>query len=433
MEPVENQWKSTTRYIVGIGLAIFGIYVIYLSRSVISILILAALIAFLINPLVSFFARKLRLPNSLALFIAYFIGIILILLTPLLLIPPIVNAISYFLNLDYPDLFTKAVAGIQGYLLLLKSNPIQIMGVKIILDSIVDELLVMLSGSGKGLVIPELPSLSAIITSSFTAFSHTSGVAIGMVGSVVSGILGFFIMIISSIYLIKDGGQMRKGLISLVPKNSKQEFEILIDLLRKTWESFFRGQITLMIIIGVIVWLGAWIIGLPGAVSLGVIAGLMEIIPNIGPVIATIPAILVALIQGSTYLPVSNLVFVLIVIGLYIIVQLLENTLIVPNVMGESVHLHPIIIIIGVLVGATTWGILGALLAAPVIASMKIILIFLYRKVIGEDPFENLLTPESNKMPISKVWRFVSKTKNKVLPGNELADNADADEQEKQE
>ena len=206
MEPFENQWKSTTRYIVGIGLAIFGIYIIYLSRSVISILILAALIAFLINPLVSLFAKKLRLPKSLALFVAYLIGIILILLTPLLLIPPIVNAISYFLSLDYPDLFTKAIAGIQGYLLLLKSNPIQIMGVRIILDSIVDELLVMLSGSGKGLVIPELPSLSTIITSSFTAFSHTSGVAIGMVGSVVSGILGFFIMIISSIYLIKDGG-----------------------------------------------------------------------------------------------------------------------------------------------------------------------------------------------------------------------------------
>lgn len=433
MEPTENQWKPTTRYIVGISLAIFGVYIIYLSRSVLSILILAALIAFLINPLVSFFANKFRLPKGLALFIAYLIGITLILLTPLLLIPPIVNAINYFLNLDYPDLFSQAANGIRDYLLFLKSNPLKIMGVNIILDSIIDEILTMLNSSGQGLVIPELPSVSTIITSSFYAFSHTSGVAVGMVSSVISGILGFFVMIISSIYLIKDGGQMHSSIISLIPENSRHEFETLVELLKKTWGSFFRGQITLMIIIGLIVWLGAWAIGLPGAISLGVIAGLMEIIPNIGPVIATIPAVLVALIQGSTYLPVNNPVFALIVIGMYIIIQLLENTLIVPNVMGESVHLHPIIIIVGVLVGATRWGILGALLAAPVIASAKIILLFLYRKTIGENPFQDLQTTEPKKLPISKVWQFINKTKNKVIPDDESVISAKSDNQDQQE
>jgi predicted PurR-regulated permease PerM len=113
----------------------------------------------------------------------------------------------------------------------------------------------------------------------------------------------------------------------------------------------------------------------------------MELIPNLGPFLAAVPAVIVALIQGSTYLGVNNLIFALIVVGLYILIQQLENTLIVPRILGEAVDLHPLVVMVGVVVGASAAGILGALLAAPVIASVREIASYLYAKILGEEPY----------------------------------------------
>jgi hypothetical protein len=152
-----------------------------------------------------------------------------------------------------------------------------------------------------------------------------------------------------------------------------------------------------MVIIGMMVWLGLAILGLPGAFALGIIAGLLEIIPNLGPLLAAIPAVIVALLQGSDTLAVSHFIFALIIIVFYIVVNFFENTVVVPRVMGESVKLHPLVVILGVLVGASTWGILGALLAAPVIASGRVIFSYLYRHVIGVHPF-----PPARLKPVDK-------------------------------
>jgi predicted PurR-regulated permease PerM len=157
-----------------------------------------------------------------------------------------------------------------------------------------------------------------------------------------------------------------------------------------------------MIIIGVVTWVGATAIGLPGAFPLAVIAGVMELIPNLGPFLAAIPAVIVALIQGSTYLAVNNLIFALIVIGLYFLIQQLENTFIVPRILGEAVDLHPFVVLIGVVIGANVAGILGALLAAPVIASGREIISYLYAKILGQDPFP----PEDEKSEVVTVsWQ----------------------------
>ena len=153
----------------------------------------------------------------------------------------------------------------------------------------------------------------------------------------------------------------------------------------------------LMIFIGFVVWLGLTILGLPGAFALGVIAGVLEIIPNLGPFLSAIPAVIVALLQGSSVLSVNNFVFALIIIGFYILVQMLENYLVVPKVLGEAVELHPLVVISGVLIGAAVWGILGALLATPLIASGREIVHYLYRKTLGEEPFPTIEKPPEER------------------------------------
>ena len=123
-----------------------------------------------------------------------------------------------------------------------------------------------------------------------------------------------------------------------------------------------------MVVVGVIVWIGNLILGTPQALFLGVVAGLLEVIPSLGPILATIPAVILALLFGSAHLPVENWAFALIVIAFYILVQVIENQLLVPYILGDAVDLPPLIVIIGVVIGGSAFGLLGVFLATPVIS-----------------------------------------------------------------
>jgi predicted PurR-regulated permease PerM len=163
-----------------------------------------------------------------------------------------------------------------------------------------------------------------------------------------------------------------------------------------------------MLFIGVIDWLGLTVLGIPGAPYLGIISGLLEIVPNIGPVIATIPAVVVALLQGSTYLRVSPLFLALLVVAFYTLVQQFENNLIVPRVLGKAMNLPPLVVMTGALVGAEVGGVLGVMLATPVIATMRDIVSYVYRKILGENPFppeEEAQTPENLPPNALRQWR----------------------------
>lgn len=171
-----------------------------------------------------------------------------------------------------------------------------------------------------------------------------------------------------------------------------------------------------MFIIGLITWMGGTALGLPGAFALAIIAGAMEIIPGLGPFLAAVPAVMVALIQGSNHLDVSHFIFALIVAGFYWGVQQIENNIIVPRVLGEAVELHPLVVMVGVVVGASVGGILGALLAAPVIASTKAIVSYLYAKILDQDPFP----PQTEEAPeirpfsweqVKSLWHRVQHTR----------------------
>jgi len=110
------------------------------------------------------------------------------------------------------------------------------------------------------------------------------------------------------------------------------------------WIAFFRGQLTLMLVVVVITSLGLTALGVPGALYLGVVAGSLEIVPSLGPVISTVAAALVALRYGSTYLPISNPLLAGLVILFYVLVQQLENILIVPRVLGDALKLPALLV-----------------------------------------------------------------------------------------
>lgn len=410
-----NEWKLATKYVVGVGLAILGVYILYLSRPIISLLVIAALIAFLVRPLINFLHQRLRIPRRFSVLITYLLASVVLLLAPLIIVPPIVDAVNYLISLDYQLLIDNLLNWLETNLIVLKESNLQLLTFRIDLQNTIDPILDALQNASPVFAL-EPPSIDVILSSLGSAFAVSYGVAVGVVGSVFSGIVAFVFMILASIYFSLDAQRFYESFLSITPESHRSEINRIVRRIRHIWDAFFRGQITLMVLIGFVVWLGLTLLGLPGAFALGVIAGVLEIIPNLGPFLAAIPAVIVALLQGSTVLEVNNFIFALIIIGFYILVQMLENYLIVPKVLGEAVELHPLVVISGVLVGASVWGILGALLATPLIASGREIVHYLYRKTLGEDPFppeekppedENISMRESMQVLVAKGQQLV--------------------------
>ncbi|MBU4332000.1 AI-2E family transporter, partial [Patescibacteria group bacterium] len=136
--------------------------------------------------------------------------------------------------------------------------------------------------------------------------------------------------------------------------------------MQKKIGSWLRGQVILMIIIGILSYIGLLILGVRYALLLALFAGLMEIIPYIGPIFGAVPAVFIALTQS----PIKGLL----VIVLYLIIQQLENNLIVPKIMKRAVGLNPIVVILVILIGGKIAGIVGALIAVPVATAFSVML-----------------------------------------------------------
>ncbi|MCB0034332.1 MAG: AI-2E family transporter, partial [Anaerolineales bacterium] len=146
-----------------------------------------------------------------------------------------------------------------------------------------------------------------------------------------------------------------------------------------------------------IIFTAATIVGLPNALLLGFITGLAEFIPQIGAILAAIPAVLIAFfLNDQSWLGVqmSPLSFALLVMGGYIILQQIENYFLVPRVIGRTLNMHPMIVFIGALAGATLAGVLGILLASPLLASLRLIFRYVHSKLLDLPPFPDKLQPE---------------------------------------
>jgi predicted PurR-regulated permease PerM len=197
-----------------------------------------------------------------------------------------------------------------------------------------------------------------------------------------SGVLSAVLALVVSFYLLVDAESIGRSIDGLVPTEYRDEWLHIKSEFGRIWSSFLRGQILLALIIGAIVTITLGVLGVPNALFLGLLAGVLEVVPNIGPIIAMVPAVLIAFFQGSTNWAIDSAVFAMIVVAAYIVIQQLENHLIVPKVIGESVDLPPVVILIGAFAGANLAGVLGIFLAAPVLATARVVGEFVVRKLL---------------------------------------------------
>ncbi len=219
------------------------------------------------------------------------------------------------------------------------------------------------------------------VTEALVAVAGVAGLLIG----VISGIV--FVLIIA-VYMTADSGRYFRSIANLVPKEYELEVFELGRRLNASWNDYIRGQGIMILVIGFTTFVVVWLLGLPGALFLAIIAGLLEVIPTFGPIIATIPAVIIALVQGSTrFVEMNNVVFALLVIVAYTLIQQLESNIVAPKVMGHSVQLPALVVLISVTAGYQVAGILGAILAVPVVANVRVLLSYLWAKIHSRAPW----------------------------------------------
>lgn len=193
-----------------------------------------------------------------------------------------------------------------------------------------------------------------------------TGDLVSITSTIFSSIFLIITLFVFTFYLLLEWTSVVKLITS--PFSGKQETKVksLIAKIEKGLGHWIRGQLTLSIIVGTLTYAGLRILGIPFALPLALIAGILEIIPIVGPIVSAIPAILVAL----TITP----VYALAVASLFLIIQQLENHLIVPMVMSRVVGLQPPVVIITLLIGAKLYGIGGAFLSVPIVVCARIII-----------------------------------------------------------
>ena len=209
-----------------------------------------------------------------------------------------------------------------------------------------------------------------------------------IVSSVASSIVSAVYVFVLNFWLLKDWYKFQRFTIDLIPADYQEEMRRLGAELGAIWQGFLRGQLLLGLVVGAITGIALFIVGMPNALGLAILAAFMELLPSIGPAISGIVGFVVALFQGSNWLPVGNVFFALIVALIYGIIGQLEGVYFIPRFVGGRVKLHPAVTFVGIIAGAMTFGVLGILLAAPVIASARVLLTYAVRKITDQEPFE---------------------------------------------
>jgi len=190
--------------------------------------------------------------------------------------------------------------------------------------------------------------------------------------SVFSNILSGFVVLVITYYLLQERKNVNKYSLKYLGTKGQSIVQTIFDQLEARLGHWVNAELLLMIIIGVLSYIGYLILGLPYALPLAIIAGLLEIVPNIGPIITSFIAALV----GLTVSPLVALLTIL----LGLIVQQTENNFIAPKIMKETIGLNPIVTILTIITGAKLAGIGGALLAVPIYLTIETVIRVLFDK-----------------------------------------------------
>ena len=324
--------------------------VLYLMGTVLLILALSAVIAYVLLPVARLLElampwRRSRpdLSRGIAVGIIFLAGLGIIIGVLILVIPPSIHQTQRFVE-GFPDFLNAARMTVEGW---------------------VAQYADLVPADLRDQAEEALAGASGIIgQAAWNVVKQTLGVISGSFAV----ILALATAPVLIFYLMKDSGPIRESLHAPFPAALHPYLRDILDIADRTLGGYIRGQLTLGLIVGVIVAVGLLLMGVPFAVILGIVAGLTEMIPIIGPWIGGAVGVLVTLATAPDK--------VLWVILLYLVIQLLENTLLVPRIQANTLKMHPIAVILVITIGSHYFGLWGVILGPPLVAMVKDVIVY---------------------------------------------------------
>jgi predicted PurR-regulated permease PerM len=314
----------STSTILKIVLVVIGLFFLYLVRDIVLMVFVAVVIAAAISGPVSWLQKK-KVPRVLGVAFVYLILLLFISLVFSLLLPPLAEQIRNLAS-HFPALMERVGLNVQQWW-----GQYNIAG-----------------------------NLQTLLSQAGNRLGQTTSGIFSTIIDLFGGVFSAVVVLVISFYLSVQEKGIKEFILSLTPGSQQSHIAGLIDKIQVKIGGWLRGQLLLMLIIGLLTYIGLLSLGVKYALVLALMAGFLEIIPYLGPIISTIPAVILSFVQ-SPFLAFWVLI-------LYIVVQQLENYVITPQVMKRTVGLNPVTIIVVMLIGVKLAGVLGIILSVPLAA-----------------------------------------------------------------
>jgi predicted PurR-regulated permease PerM len=343
------------------GAALILAITLYAGREALGPFVVGLLLVYLLAPPVEFLAR-LRVPRSLAILLVYVAAVGLVIEGLNLMLQPLVDQLRQFTS-DLPGLADRLRVQLEDVGAVYRG-----LELPPAIRQAIDEWLAKLAqgdvGFDPAVLLPVLRATTAVVAT----------------------FLAFFIIPVWGFFLLKDRPALVRAAQASIPPEWLPDVEAVVAIVSRVFGSWVRGQVLLGLTVGIATFGGLLILGEAVdpifsrfAILLAVVAGVLELLPIIGPIIAAVPAILLAATAG---LDAVGAAFIL-----YFGVQQVENNLLVPKIQGNATNLHPSAVMVALIVGATIGGLLGAILALPVTAAARDVYRYLFARLsVATDP-----------------------------------------------
>ena len=312
---------STKTIFVVVAVALL-LWLLVQIKEVALLIFVSLMLSLALSPFVEFLEKR-KIPRGLAVLIIYIIIVSIVALIGAVALPPIISQTTRFIK-SFPQIISS-----------LGSTPI--------LNKVTTDLNNFLAEQLMG----------------------ASGNVIRVTVGAFSGILAVFSLMVFTAYLLLDLDNLREAFLFFLPAKPRKEIAEVLKEIEYKLGGWLRGQFILMCIVGGATYVGLLLLGIKYAAPLALIAGLLEVVPMLGPIISAVPGIIV----GFSISPVTGLG----VLALYLAIQQLENNIIVPKVMQKTVGFSPLITLLALLIGGKLFGVVGALLSVPLTLIIVII------------------------------------------------------------
>lgn len=333
MSETKQKISITTGTMIRAVLVVLAVYLAYLLRDIVGIVLVSIMLAAIIDPLADFLAKK-KIPRSVTVLLTYIVLFLIVGVILFAIIPPMIVEL-HGMGDSFRSVWGKAVSSFDA----LKTISSRY-GLESSLQLSIDAANDAVTGSFNGL---------------FATISGFFG-----------GLVSFFVVIALSYFMVVEKHSLRDMAVALVPRRYHDYIGSVSVKMQHKLGQWLIGQLILMLFIGVLSYIGLAVFGVKYAVLLAILAGFLEIVPYLGPVVATIPAVFFAFSDSPTK--------ALLIVIYYLLVQRVEHMILTPKIMQKTTGLNPIFVVLALAVGFAVGGVAGILLAVPVAALANVVL-----------------------------------------------------------